>query len=220
MTSENEEEYLNGLQSQLVQLSRTRRLCCLLVDCDSTGSGVKLGGGGGEWEESGAIPAGVGLGTAAMSACWREMAVAEVQRVLSRFECSSSPHAVAAKLINVYDRLKQAMVELFGGHFTFALGLKEGFTKAFQSLTGVTVCELWWFGEETGGVGGDRWSGEETGGVEGDRWSGEETDGLGRRLVVWGGGFVIMVILCLPFSSATSSSEGCHVLLYHILLVQ
>lgn len=52
MTSENEEEEdLNGLQSQLVQLSRTRRLCRLLVDCDSTGSGVKLDGEG----EPGAI---------------------------------------------------------------------------------------------------------------------------------------------------------------------
>ena len=187
MTSENEEEDdLNGLQSQLVQLSRTRRLCRLLVDCDSTGSGVKLDGEG-EWEESGAIPSGVGLGTAAMSACWREMAVAEVQRVLSRFECSSSPHAVAADLINVYDRLKQAMVELFGGHSTFALGLKEGFTKAFQGLnevTGVRVCFVCYEGDLS----------------------------CERRMVVWGGGFVIIiphwVMRFLLLTSATSSSEG------------
>ena len=61
------------------------------------------------------------------------LAVAEVQRVLSRFECSSSPHAVAADLINVYDRLKQAMVELFGGHSTFALGLNKGSPKLFRA---------------------------------------------------------------------------------------
>ena len=149
MTSDNEEgeedQNAVGLHSQLVQLSRTRRLCRLLVDCDSTGSGVKLDG-----EEKGEEPgivSGVGLGTAAMSACWREIAVAEVQRALCSFEFPASPHAVAADLISVYDRLKQAMVELFGGHSNFALGLKEGFSKAFQSLnevTGVRVCVKRW----------------------------------------------------------------------------
>ena len=143
MTGDNKEDQnAVGLHSQLVQLSSTRRLCRLLVVCDTTGSGVKLGGKLDVEEEPG-IVSGVGLGTAAMSACWREIAMAEVQRALCRFEFPASPHAVAADFIIVYNRLKLAMMELFGGYSTFALGLKEGFSKAFQSLnevTGVRVC--------------------------------------------------------------------------------
>ena len=116
------------------------------MECDSTISGGKLEGEGDEeWAESGGV-VGVGPGTAAMSACWREVVSAELLQALQRFECSASPHAVAADLVCVYDRLKQAMVELFGGHSNFALGMKEGFTKAFQSLdevTGVKVCLVW-----------------------------------------------------------------------------
>lgn len=146
MSSDLDEEDPNtttAIHTQLVQCSQTRRLCRLLVECDSTASGTKLEGEGDEeWVESGGV-VGVGPGTAAMSACWREVVLAELLQFLQRFECSLSPHAVAADLVCVYDRLKQVMVELFGGHSNFALGMKEGFTKAFQSLdevTGVKVC--------------------------------------------------------------------------------
>ncbi len=56
-----------------------------------------------------------------------------------------SPYQVAAELLNVYDQLKQAMLELFGGHSQFVLSLKEGFSRAFQGLdevTGVRVSGL------------------------------------------------------------------------------
>ena len=45
---------------------------------------------------------------------------------------------MAADLLNIYDRLKQAMLELFGGHSQFALSLKGGFSRAFQGLDEVT----------------------------------------------------------------------------------
>lgn len=52
---------------------------------------------------------------------------------------------VAAEVLGIYDQLKQAMLELFGGHSQFALALKAGFSKAFQTLdevTGVRVSGL------------------------------------------------------------------------------
>lgn len=58
-------------------------------------------------------------------------------QVLKLFNLES-PHQVAAELLNVYDQLKQAMLELFGGHSQFVLSLKEGFSRAFQGLDEVT----------------------------------------------------------------------------------
>ena len=57
-----------------------------------------------------------------------------VSSVVNQFDQYKSPQALAADLVSVYDQLKQAMLELFGGHSTFALSLKEGFSKAFRSL--------------------------------------------------------------------------------------
>ena len=54
--------------------------------------------------------------------------------MVNRFDQYDSPQALAADLVSVYDQLKQAMLELFGGHSTFALSLKEGFSNAFRSL--------------------------------------------------------------------------------------
>ena len=69
----------------------------------------------------------------------------EVTQTLKKFDSTDSPHTVASDVLNIYNQLKQAMLELFGGHSQFALALKEGFSKAFQSLdevTGVRLCEL------------------------------------------------------------------------------
>lgn len=56
---------------------------------------------------------------------------------MKRFDLDS-PFAVASEILSIYDLLKQAMFELFGGHSQFALSLKEGFSKSFQSLDEVT----------------------------------------------------------------------------------
>ncbi len=53
------------------------------------------------------------------------------------------PHLLCNKILEIYNKLRQAMLELFGGHSQFALALKEGFAKAFQGLDevrGVLVC--------------------------------------------------------------------------------
>lgn len=107
----------------------------------------------------------------------------------------------------MYDRLKQAMVELFGGHSMFALGLKEGFTKASQGLnevTGVRVCFVCYEG--------DWWSREETGGV--NWWYGEETGDMGRRLCHNYFHTRTKPFLLPPLHQTDD------VILYHILLVQ
>ena len=41
------------------------------------------------------------------------------------------------ELLMLYSKLRQATMELFGGHSQFALALKEGFSKAFQELNEV-----------------------------------------------------------------------------------
>ena len=51
---------------------------------------------------------------------------------------------MAANIVGIYDRLKQAMFELFGDHSQFAVSLKDGFAKAFlhlDEITGVKFCE-------------------------------------------------------------------------------
>ena len=45
-------------------------------------------------------------------------------------------------LLTIYDKLKQAMLELFGGHSQFTLALKEGFSRAFQGLDEVTAVRV------------------------------------------------------------------------------
>ena len=65
---------------------------------------------------------------------------------------SGPPHLLCAKVLGIYDKLKQAMLELFGGHSQFAVALKEGFTKAFQGLDevqGVRVSERRLITQET-----------------------------------------------------------------------
>ena len=47
---------------------------------------------------------------------------------------SQSPQGVAANVVGIYDKLKQAMFELFGDHSQFAISLKDGFSKAFLHL--------------------------------------------------------------------------------------
>ena len=54
------------------------------------------------------------------------------------------PQSVAANIVGIYDKLKQAMFELFGDHSQFAVSLKDGFTKAFlhlDEIAGVKFCE-------------------------------------------------------------------------------
>ena len=79
-----------------------------------------------------------GTGTVAMARCWRDIVHMEVTQTLKKFDSTDSPHMVASDVLNIYNQLKQAMLELFGGHSQFALALKEGFSKAFQSLDEVT----------------------------------------------------------------------------------
>jgi len=142
-------------------------MCRLLVDCDDNTTSKKSLEEPEETEEgeesaplTSSPPITAGMGTVAMARCWRDIVHLEVSQVLKKFDCTDSPHTVASDVLNMYDQLKQAMSELFGGHSQFALALKEGFSKAFQSLdevTGVRVSE------------GEDWRGKEGGGREGGR---------------------------------------------------
>lgn len=63
----------------------------------------------------------------------------------------ASPAILGARLLGVYEKLKQAKLELFGGHSQFSIALKEGFTKAFQAMEDVQ-------GIKVRSVGGDKYS--------------------------------------------------------------
>lgn len=64
--------------------------------------------------------------------------------MVHQFDKYESPQALAADLVSLYDQLKQAMLELFGGHSTFALSLKEGFSNAFRSLNEMQGLRVGW----------------------------------------------------------------------------
>lgn len=61
--------------------------------------------------------------------------------MLQQFD-RAPPTVLCAELLGLYDRLKQAKLELFGGHSQFSIALKEGFTKAFQELDEVTMIRV------------------------------------------------------------------------------
>lgn len=108
-----------------------------------------------------------GTGTVAMAKVWKNIVFIEVSKVeqkcrvsLKSIDCClsvilsskqvleavgpQSPQSVSANLVGIYDKLKQAMSELFGDHSQFAISLKDGFSKAFlhlDEIRGVRFCE-------------------------------------------------------------------------------
>ena len=64
-----------------------------------------------------------------------------VFQVLLRYD-QDPPLVLCAQLLAAYDKLRQAKLELFGGHSQFAIALKEGFTMAFQGLDEVRVMRV------------------------------------------------------------------------------
>ena len=161
MSFDDETFNFSKAQNRLVHMSRIRRMCRLLVDCDDNITSKKSLEESEEKEEEDeesappttSPPITAGMGTVAMARCWRDIVHFEVTQVLRKFDYSDSPHTVASDVLNMYDQLKQAMLELFGGHSQFALALKEGFSRAFQNLdevTGVRVSEGSVWGGGTG----------------------------------------------------------------------
>ena len=150
----------SSAQLRLVQMSRIRRMCRLLVDCDTnpvtqkkkfdgdkeTDEGAAAGKDPGNGGDSSIVAHGrapppqmPGTGTMAIAKCWRDIVQHEVDAVLLRVESHCEPPlSLAADVLGIYDQLKQAMLELFGGHSQFALALKEGFSNAFQRLDEVS----------------------------------------------------------------------------------
>ena len=58
-------------------------------------------------------------------------------------QCDKDPPLIlCAKFLAAYDKLKQAKLELFGGHSQFAIALKEGFARAFQCLDEVRMIRV------------------------------------------------------------------------------
>jgi hypothetical protein len=118
---------------KLMELSRTRRMCRLLVDCDHGPLG----------ETNCSHPSGGGLHL--MSECWCSL----VRQRAEQFLSSHSSHRLKPLdfthlLCDLYQQLTQTMNELFGGHSRFAVALNKGLAGAFKSLnevTGVEVCE-------------------------------------------------------------------------------
>ena len=56
---------------------------------------------------------------------------------------AESPLVLCAKVLSMYTKLKQVKLELFGEHSQFSIALKDGFTKAFQSLEAVRSVQVW-----------------------------------------------------------------------------
>ena len=139
---------LTTQQERLFMMSRVRCACRLLVDCDSTSiayhqpslpdskaasTGTTTNGVFGDNNNNN-----IRSCSSSLSNCWRDVTCSLVTDMLRRFDYTDSPHAIAADLLSVYDCLKQALLELFGGHSQFAIALKDGFSRAFQSMDEVT----------------------------------------------------------------------------------
>lgn len=132
-------------QQVLVQMSRIRRMCRTLVDCNNGGSSTgKVGGGerlSGTFarakEKESKCHREASDGLTVMGRCWGAIVYSEVAQVLGRLAEWDSPYSIAVEMVRLYDQLKQVMLELFGGRSHFALAMKEGFSKAFQGLNEV-----------------------------------------------------------------------------------
>ena len=78
-----------------------------------------------------------------LSDCWKNIVQDKVTKYLHKVDMSSPSLAIMVDMLFMYDKLQQGTTELFGGHSQLALSLKDGFSKAFQSLnevTGLKVC--------------------------------------------------------------------------------
>ena len=119
-------------------------MCRLLVDCDNskitkpTKQSIEEEAEDVIGQSAPSPVVATGAGTIEMAKCWRRVVHSEVVQMLNRFDYTDSPHTIAAELLTLYTQMKQAMMELFGGHSQFALALKKGFSEAFQSLDEVT----------------------------------------------------------------------------------
>ena len=113
----------------------------MLVDCNDSQIGAVGDEGAGHSTtetKTGAGPLDEALsGTTMMGRCWRKIVGLEVAKVLCQLGAWDAPHSVAVEILQLYNRLKHGMLELFGGHAQFALALKEGFSKALQGLNEV-----------------------------------------------------------------------------------
>ena len=130
-----EENDVPSMESpQLMELSRTRRMCRLLVDCDH-----------GPANESNYSQPQSGAGLHLMSECWRSLVRQRAENFLSDHSSHRlNPLDFTHLLCDLYQQLTQTMNELFGGHSRFAVALNEGLAGAFKSLnevSGVEVCE-------------------------------------------------------------------------------
>lgn len=107
-------------QYQLIQMSRIRRMCRLLVDCDNskitkpTKQSIEDEAEEGLGQSTSVPVVTTGAGTIEMAKCWLRIVHSEVIQLLKRFDYTDSPHTITADLLTLYTQLKQAMMELFG----------------------------------------------------------------------------------------------------------
>ena len=127
-----------------VSMSRIRCMCRLLVDCSSftsTGSSASSKQKSSKKEPAPSLT--TNSSSDALVQCWKDTVKHHVEQTLSVVLAESKPHTVATGLLNIYNKLKCAMRELFGGHSRYAIALKEGFAEQLQALSephSVQVC--------------------------------------------------------------------------------
>jgi len=131
-----------------VSMSRIRCMCRLLVDCSSfiTTSNSTVMSANKKQKSSKTEPPPSLTTTSssyALVQCWKDSVKHHVEQTLSVVLADNKPHTVATGLLNIYNKLKCAMRELFGGHSRYAIALKEGFAEQLQALSephSVQVC--------------------------------------------------------------------------------
>jgi len=124
-----------------VCMSRIRCMCRLLVDCSSfitTSSSTGVSASNKQSKSSKSEPSPSFTTTSSSHAlvqCWKDTVKHHVEQTLGVVLTDSKPHTVATGLLNIYNKLKCAMRELFGGHSHYAIALKEGFAEQLQALS-------------------------------------------------------------------------------------
>jgi len=122
-----------------VSMSRIRCMCRMLVDCSSFSATSRSNSASSASNKQKSKQTATSLTTSSSSdalvQCWKDTVKHHVEQTLNIVLADSKPHTVATGLLNIYNKLKCAMRELFGGHSRYAIALKEGFAEQLQALS-------------------------------------------------------------------------------------
>ena len=131
------DELTNRITDEFVALSRTRRMCRLLVDCDTS---LQRDSTSNDDDDEQLHEGGKGLDL--LSRCWKRLVRRHTNSFLSAPTHATSPHDVANSLCSLYEKLRKSMTQLFGNHGQFAVALNEGLADAFKALNEIKGVEV------------------------------------------------------------------------------